>query len=85
MIQAQVVLEWSTIGIISTIVFALVSAIVTLSTLYLKLYLSNQLLLQNETFKKQMEDTFIRKETMEEKLESLEERIRALKIKAGGK
>lgn len=83
MILSQVVMEWSTIGIISTIVSLLVSGIVTLSNIFLRLYLSNQLLKQNETLKTHMDVTFLRKETADQKLEELEERIKALQKKLG--
>lgn len=82
---AQVTLEWTTIGIICGIVSTVVTAIVISSTAYLKLFVVNELFKQSEQLQEKMEETFIRKETVETRLKSLEERIKQARMKVGQK
>lgn len=85
MILAQVVLEWSTIGTICGIVSMLVGAIVIASTSYLKLFVLNELNNQSTHLQEKMEETFIRKEAVDDRLRLLEERLKLIKHKAGDK
>ena len=85
MILAQVTLEWSTIGIICGIVSSVLIGIVTVSNAFLKLFVLNELNKQSEHLQEKMEETFIRKETVDNRIKSLEERLDYLKHKAGEK
>lgn len=82
----SITVEWSTVGVVCGVVFSIVSGIVTLSSVYLTLFVRAALAQQNQHLEeqrtKQMDEIrkdFIQKEALEKELEILQVRLKLIK------
>jgi NhaP-type Na+/H+ or K+/H+ antiporter len=96
LIADTVIVEWQTIGIISGIVFTIVGGTVTISTVYLKLFVKNhvsdELVKQNnhidlkrDEMMSELRRDFIQKDVIEKEVQNLKDRIENLKDRVKGR